>query len=97
MQRPPKNVCTQLPVEQPTPIDSSQGAPSGAGAGVIGVKASQPVVIFAPICASTAWPLPRFVSSNRTPRYGPRIGSLNLIGAQLEVGIVSECSTLPSA
>src|SRR3569623_3667728 len=85
MQSPPKNVWTQLPVEQP--IVSSHGEPSGAGAGTIGVNASQPVVLFAPICASTAWPLPCFVSSNRTPRYLPWIGSLNVIGAQLEVGI----------
>src|SRR5512142_1078833 len=81
MQNPPKHVMTLLPVEQP--IASSHGEPSGAGAGTIGVNASQPVVIFAPICASTARPLPCLVSSNRTPRYGPEIGSSNLIGAQL--------------
>ena len=31
---------------------------------------SQPSVIAAPICASTAWPVPVLVSSNRMPRYG---------------------------
>src|SRR4051812_17718175 len=52
MQNPPKNVCSHVPDEQP--IVASHGAPSGAGAGTIGVNASQPSVIFAPICASTA-------------------------------------------
>src|SRR3569832_2404067 len=69
MQSPPKNVWTQLPVEQP--IVSSHGEPSGAGAGSIVVNASQPVVIFAPGGAGAAGPRPGGGSAGRAPRGGP--------------------------